>query len=987
MARLREPGFYEYVSQFDICSFLETFTSDSVDITSYFNDYIMFHSPGKVLSALGRRSGGVVTLIRKSLGLRATKLQLQYDNMLVFKLEYTEPVFIVCVYIPPVDSPYYLGKDVSCNLYVLEDLLLKLEENYPDSTKILCGDMNARIGNWDVHDEDTDPLEDVRTADCACKNFRAPRVSQDSTVNQFGTVFKKLCKIHHLSILNGCTESDREGCSTFISSHGESVIDYCLINATTLHFDLDLHVGYRIESDHMPLEISFGPKKPTYVYSETRIVSQIRWDHEKMELFKNKVFDNAFTTQLGKATENLSTSIEDALSLFTEGMVSCAECMRKETKISSRPLNEKRTLWFDNECQETRRQTRKALKRYRKSKLASDRDKYIAYRRLYKCLIREKKNKHFTETRESLLRNLRNSHDFWSMIRRVSRKSTSSTDIDIDVWKSYFQNLFQQNPEGQAEIPSEIGEVTNSELDASITMAEVKSALQRVKPGKAPGLDGIPGECFKVSACKIVPFLTDMFNAIFETQHFPKEWSRSVVVPIHKKGNKLEPNNYRGISLLPILSKVFSSILTRRLRTWLENENKICEEQAGFRTDRSTIDHIFTLYSIILKNVYGEGRGKLYIAFFDYKKAFDSVDRCKLWNILQQIGLSTKLICMLKAMYSNVQACVRWNHVTSDFFHCPAGVKQGAIESSLIFLMYINTVAEYIQANGKHGVQMLPGMNEIFALFFADDVVLMSTTPSGLQNQIDRLAKVSGMLNLHANADKTKIMVFRRGGHMAKREKWWLNGTELEIVNSYKYLGYIFSTKLSINAALEDIAVKGKLKTVQILKVMWSLHSINTAVFLKLFDAQVQSTLLYGSEIWGMKSQDKIEKVHIFACKKFMGLDIRTPNHMVHGDLGRYPLFVNGCVRAIKYWLRVTKMQSHRLPRQAYEMLKTSRVHENRNWALTVKRTLSKLGFAYVWINEGVRNETLFLKQLKQRLQDCYCQAWNEKNVTKERFA
>ena len=120
-------------------------------------------------------------------------------------------------------------------------------------------------------------------------------------------------------------------------------------------------------------------------------------------------------------------------------------------------------------------------------------------------------------------------------------------------------------------------------------------------------------------------------------------------------------------------------------------------EQAGFREDHSTIDHVFTLHSIAVKHVYGGGRGKLYAAFVDFHKAFDSVDRSCLWTVLEKSRLSTKFINMLKSVYANIRACVRWNGAMSNSFDCPVGVKQGAVESPIFFNLYFNYVAEHVR--------------------------------------------------------------------------------------------------------------------------------------------------------------------------------------------------------------------------------------------------------------------------------------------------
>ena len=118
------------------------------------------------------------------------------------------------------------------------------------------------------------------------------------------------------------------------------------------------------------------------------------------------------------------------------------------------------------------------------------------------------------------------------------------------------------------------------------------------------------------------------------------------------------------------------------------------------------------------------------------------------------------MVNILKAMYFSVQTCVRWGANISDFFACPQGVKQGCLLSPLIFSLLISEVADFVRRSGKHGIQLLPGHDEIFSLLFADDIVLVSSTPSELQNQINSFEKASKSLGLTVNLDKTKVMDF-----------------------------------------------------------------------------------------------------------------------------------------------------------------------------------------------------------------------------------
>ena len=129
-----------------------------------------------------------------------------------------------------------------------------------------------------------------------------------------------------------------------------------------------------------------------------------------------------------------------------------------------------------------------------------------------------------------------------------------------------------------------------------------------------------------------------------------------------------------------------------------------------------------------------------------------------------------------------------------------------------------------------------------------------------------------------------------------------------EIVNSYKYLGFTLTTKLSNNSACEEYASKAKGKILDLMKTMWSLGSLDTSLFFKLFDAQIKPMLLYASEIWGMLRLTAIETAHLFACKRLLCVSNKTPNHMVYGDTGRYPLYIESTLSSLRYWLKLRRM-------------------------------------------------------------------------------
>ena len=200
----------------------------------------------------------------------------------------------------------------------------------------------------------------------------------------------------------------------------------------------------------------------------------------------------------------------------------------------------------------------------------------------------------------------------------------------------------------------------------------------------------------------LAPVLCRLFNKILHAGYFPESWSKGVIVPLHKSGSIHEVENYRGITLLSVLGKLFTSVLNIRLTEWAEKYKVYIESQAGFRSSYSTIDNIFVLKSVVDEFI--ANKKKLYACFIDFRKAFDYVPRTGLWYKLIKMGIRGKILNIIKSMYSNVKSVVR-DPKTFDFtdeFQCTIGVRQGESLSPFLFSMYINDLEDglYLQGNG-----------------------------------------------------------------------------------------------------------------------------------------------------------------------------------------------------------------------------------------------------------------------------------------------
>ena len=182
-------------------------------------------------------------------------------------------------------------------------------------------------------------------------------------------------------------------------------------------------------------------------------------------------------------------------------------------------------------------------------------------------------------------------------------------------------------------------------------------------------------------------------------------------------------------------------------------------------------------------------------------------------------------------------------------------------------------------------------------------------------------------------------MVFRKGGYLSARERWLYGDSELEIVNAYKYLGLLFTTKLSLRIPWNEMCCKGKKGVIAIFKTLRKLKCFDCKFFFKLFDTQIEPILTYAAEVWGLNNNIEMERVHTYGIKRFIFVPIHASNKMLYGETGRYPLYIRAYTKCIRYWLKLLKLPNTRICKQAYNMMLQQMVHGYENWAFQVKKS------------------------------------------------
>ena len=510
-------------------------------------------------------------------------------------------------------------------------------------------------------------------------------------------------------------------------------------------------------------------------------------------------------------------------------------------------------------------------------------------------------------------------------------------------------------------------------LDAHITSDEVRKAISKLKRNKSPGLDLLPPELFIETADLLAGPLSKLFNYIFVNNMYPEIWTRGIVVPVPKKGDLSDVNNYRGITLTSIFSKIYSHVLDNRLRNWVEDINIFNDCQFGFMQNKSTVDCLFILQSIVNNQLYH--KRKLYCAFIDFQKAFDLVYRNGIWYKLCEIGASLNFVKSVKAIYNSVKLCVRSLGKLSDCFDSYVGVKQGEPLSPLLFILFLNDISEElnVQVDASTFDNSVIDEFQKFILLFADDTLLLASTVDELQILLNKLSTYCKKWNITVNINKTKVMLFKASNRPEQFELFY-DGSIIETVRNFIYLGVNVSCNGKFFNAQKHLSEQAS-------KALYALSNVfNNNVLLvqdkmKLFDSIVLPILMYGSEIWGFYKSNDIEKVHMRFLKQILGVRKQTSNIAVYGELGRFPLVVLIRIRILNYWFKILNSPNSLLHKVYLQQVNQLNVNANFEcWASCMRNLLNELGFSYIWDFQCISK--LQLNMVTQSIYDQYYQSW-----------
>ena len=672
-----------------------------------------------------RGSGGLAWLIDSSAHADSSLINDATQGALWIQIQHKQrKIFCCAVYCRP-HSHRHNSDD--CHL-LLQQILNSVAEHRQHGSVILAGDFNRRIAELPTiidheHHEREAPTSLVRTS-----------ADANHVVTSRDSQFMHLMNAHSMIILNGlfgrraeftfarCAKvtsnaSSRIDTQSFAVAQ-QSVIDYIAIDSDSLHLVDQVH-SLRVEgtsdtsiplgSDHLFIHARLIWTEATNVLFDSSIESQndssVLHNSQRIAYsWRDSQQQNAYSSKSTQAmrwwlSNSQHQSLEQAACSWQHALIGALHSTVQSRSLRAGDTQRRVKIPRSIELRSLDDACNIAYKLLHQTMATSASSRNIgALYDQFRRLRRDRNNQRRHDERKwgleqaEWMSTLQSSdaRRFWqrlnticgldASLRSVPLHQVVTADGSLHIGASavvhhYIAAFAHQSSDDSQQLPTLPLAPSPDGLDNDFTIDEISSAIASSRIGKSAGDDNIPVEAFKYAGDGLKQSLARLFNRCLHESLIPPQWSIGLITLLHKQGDRRCPSNYRPITLLPTVCKILCRCINSRLSAFLEQSNRLAEQQFG-RPHRSCTDAHVIFHQTLQQNII-EQQGVVYCATVDLRKAFDSINRARLLERLHQKGITGRLHRLIRAIYNNVQGKLQLGSKETHTFTIGRGVKQG----------------------------------------------------------------------------------------------------------------------------------------------------------------------------------------------------------------------------------------------------------------------------------------------------------------------
>lgn len=612
-----------------------------------------------------------------------------------------------------------------------------------------------------------------------------------------------------------------------VRNHNNVILDLVIASFENVRVDRTDDSLLPVDIHHPCLSICLETGSPV---DHCKVVSTTKFNFKKADF---QLMYRLFESQSWAVLDGI-TDVNMAIDSFYDILYNIFQ----QSVPKSTQIGKKYPVWFNREIIKLIKQKHIYFLKSKKTKSNYWRQKYITLRSTTKYRIKLAYGEYLQEVESGLqsnpklfwsyLRGLKDSPDILQEMVNDDKAYVGSQGV-ADGFADFFRSVYVND--------NDVSCTTSAPgyffCDKSISTDDIARAIKRLKGNRAIGSDGIPAYILKGCSQHLLNPLQVVFNLIIKRSVYPDKWKISKVIPIYKSGIRQDIKNYRPISILSSVSKIFELIVFELL--FDEISGKIASCQHGFFPHRSTFTNLATFSQYVHEAI--NNKSQVDVIYTDMEKAFDRVRHCVIIESLRHMDVSPHLIGLTQSYLGNRFQYVEVKGCKSCIFKSTSGVPQGSNLGPLLFLATINDI--------------VGNLDNAMALLFADDFKCFLQVNSVedcelLQNDFCNVTNWCDNNGFNMNVAKCACMSFTLN-HNVINYDYKLNGAGLERVSQQRDLGVVFDPNLSFSSHIAS-KIEGAQRVAGF--ISRNTKKFKIEVSLHLFDSLVVPILEYASIIW-----------------------------------------------------------------------------------------------------------------------------------------